>query len=146
MDLEALIAGKRVYLDTNIVIYLIEGHAPYRAALQLIDEAVAEGKVRLLTGEITLIEVLSGPLAANRMDIVARYRTFLENDAVIELIPTVRDVYLNAAVYRAAHGLETPDAIHVASAIAGNCDVFLTNDSRLRVPSALTRVLLGRVM
>jgi predicted nucleic acid-binding protein len=60
------------------------------------------------------------------------------------LIATTRDVYLSAAVYRAAHGLSSPDAIHVASAMIGQCDVFLTNDARLRVPRALQLVLLDR--
>jgi predicted nucleic acid-binding protein len=32
---------------------------------------------------------------------------------------------------RAKYGFKAPDAIHLAAAIEGNCDVFLTNDYAL---------------
>jgi predicted nucleic acid-binding protein len=34
------------------------------------------------------------------------------------------------------------DAIHVATALAASCDVFLTNDRRLKVPPDLSRHLI----
>lgn len=45
---------------------------------------------------------------------------------------------LNAAVFekatdlRARLNIRTPDALHLAAAIVGGCDVFLTNDEKLK--------------
>lgn len=33
---------------------------------------------------------------------------------------------------RARYGFRTPDAIHLAAAIVHDCDLFITNDYRLR--------------
>jgi predicted nucleic acid-binding protein len=39
---------------------------------------------------------------------------------------------------RARHAFRTPDAIHVAAALAGNCAIFLTNDYRLNRAVGIT--------
>ena len=48
-----------------------------------------------------------------------------------EHIPVSRQVIDRATQLRARYYLRTPDAIHLAAAIVGGCDVFLTNDYRL---------------
>ena len=42
-----------------------------------------------------------------------------------------REVIDRATELRARHGVRTPDALHLAAAVASGCDVFLTNDLRL---------------
>jgi predicted nucleic acid-binding protein len=46
-----------------------------------------------------------------------------------------------AADLRAHYNLRTPDALHVATALAVQCDAFLTNDAAIRRVTEL-RVLL----
>jgi predicted nucleic acid-binding protein len=57
-------------------------------------------------------------------------------------MPVERAILLRAARLRCELHLKLPDAIHVASAVAAGCDLFLSNDHRLRVPDgmALTRI------
>ncbi|MBL1131335.1 MAG: PIN domain-containing protein [Chloroflexi bacterium] len=42
-----------------------------------------------------------------------------------------RAIVDQATVLRAQYGFKTPDSIHLAAAIVGQCDLFLTNDGRL---------------
>ena len=37
--------------------------------------------------------------------------------------------------------MKTPDALHVASAIQNNAEIFLTNDAGIRTPASIRRVL-----
>lgn len=39
--------------------------------------------------------------------------------------------------------MKTPDALHVATAINQQCSIFLTNDSGIRVPTAMRPILLS---
>lgn len=41
-------------------------------------------------------------------------------------------MFRHAAAIRAKHNFRTPDALHLAAALAGACDMFLTNDAALK--------------
>jgi predicted nucleic acid-binding protein len=49
----------------------------------------------------------------------------------LELIPARRQVFLRAAQIRAATRLRAPDALHLAFASYGKCDVLLTGDAQM---------------
>ncbi|MDL2321475.1 PIN domain-containing protein [Desulfosarcina sp. OttesenSCG-928-B08] len=57
------------------------------------------------------------------------YRTFFAQ--YLPIIPVTTEIAEFAARLRANHGLRTPDAIQVATAILYQADFFLTNDARL---------------
>ncbi len=61
----------------------------------------------------------------------------------MRLVPTTREIYIRASLYRAEFNLKTPDAIHIASAVASNAEIFMTNDRKLRAPKGLQVVHLG---
>ena len=70
---------------------------------------------------------------------VADYEALLLSSEV-NLIPINPSILKNAATLRAQHNLKTPDAIHMASAVASGCAAFLTNDKLLKAPKEI-RVL-----
>lgn len=53
------------------------------------------------------------------------------------------DILIQAGILRGKTGMKTPDAIHVATAIASKCKIFLTNDRRIKMPKGLDKVLLS---
>jgi predicted nucleic acid-binding protein len=106
--------GPLTVLDTNIVIYLLEG----RLAQPITDSQVS-------VSIITEIELLSWPhLDANGEAVV---RDFLGSIVVIPLTTEVKE---EAIRLRRRHGLKIPDAIVAASAIVAQAKLF-TNDSRM---------------
>jgi uncharacterized protein len=57
-------------------------------------------------------------------------------------MPLPSSVYDRATLIRANHGFKTIDSLHLAAAIEGGCQAFLTNDMRLgRFPDLKVEVL-----
>ena len=141
MGLINQLEGQKVYLDTNIFIYILEGSKEYKDTLSGLLEAAGSGSVRCFSSELSFAEALVLPFKKGNSKHVEQYSQLLSDEIFVSLIPTVRDIYIKAALYRADLGLTLPDAIHVASALEAECDVFLTNDKGIKVPKHIT--LLG---
>ncbi len=124
--------GPRVYLDTNIIIYAVEGLPHYAAKVQPLLDAMDAGEVFAVSSELTLAEVLIEPLKAQNTAIQQTYRSFLTSTAVFEVVPVSRAILEEAAQWRATTKLKLPDAIHLATSLRNGCDSFLTNDDVFR--------------
>ncbi|MGB3402929.1 MAG: PIN domain-containing protein [Microcoleaceae cyanobacterium] len=135
---------KSVYLDTQIVIYTVEANPSYFLRLQPLWEKFQLGEIELVTSELTLMETLVLPIKRNNQTLVNDYRTLLESTE-IQLVPINREIIFNATELRAKTSLKTPDAIHAATAIHKNCDLFLTNDRAFDNLSILSTVILDDI-
>ncbi len=124
--------GRRVFLDTNIVIHIVEGMEPSAPVLRALLEAVDSGTLTVVLSELTLAECLIKPLADERADLAAIYEAFVSPGAGREVIPVTRAVLREAARVRATAGIKLPDAIQVAAAAIAACDAFLTRDAGIR--------------
>ena len=130
-----------IYLDSNIVIYLIEqpaGLGPLAAARIT---ALRDEGHRMAVSPLVRMECLVQPLASADFLAVRDYTDFLASAAValLELSPDVCDP---AAAIRARHGFRPLDALHLAAAVEGGCGLFLTNDARLAgFPDIVVEVL-----
>ena len=142
MERLTAILGKTVYLDTNIFIYAVEGYEPEAAFLHGLLAALEEGRFTAVTSELSLAEVLVKPFELGREDAVASYTELLTPSVRLTVPPVGRAILVEAARQRAALGMPMPDAIHVATALAAGCELFLTNDRRLRMPAGLAKELL----
>jgi len=139
--------GPRVYLDTNIVIYSVEGITPYGDILGQLLDAIDDGAIEAVTSELTLAEASVKPLAIGRPDLVTAYEQLVSSTGGRIVVPITRGVLRDAAEIRAASGLKLPDAIHLASARLSGCSTFLTNDTLVRATASPVviqlRTLLG---
>jgi predicted nucleic acid-binding protein len=133
-------ARSRFYVDTNVVIAIIELPNALSAAQSSFIEEVDRGRNKAITSELTLAECLVKPMADRNADVIAAYLTFLDGRSELPVLPVSRAILLEAARLRAETGVKLPDAIHLATAYAANCDVFLTSDRRVRVPANNIRV------
>ncbi len=136
------LSGRRVFLDTNIVVYTVEGFEPFAAVLRGLLEAMDARTITGVTSELTLAECLVKPLADGRADLAGAYEAFVSPGPSREIVPLTRAVLRDAARIRASTRLKLPDAIQVAAAGAGSCDVILTHDEVIR-KGGLPVILLG---
>jgi predicted nucleic acid-binding protein len=120
----------RVFFDTNLFIYLIEGHGERSLRVKNILERMSERRDELLTSTITLAEVLVKPLAAGDTAWAARYEKMLDTPGV-SVLPFDRACARVYARLRKDPSLKPPDAIQLACASNARCDLFITNDDRL---------------
>jgi len=120
----------RVYLDSCIVIYLHEGTADLQAAIR--DRLLPPSGNRpiLNVSDLTRLECRVRPLRQTDTSLLSEYDRFFSLPCISKL-PLSSRVYDLAAELRAQHRLRTPDALHLAAAIAGECEQFWTNDLRL---------------
>jgi predicted nucleic acid-binding protein len=119
----------RAYLDSCTVIYLIEGPESLSRSLRsALDPSKSSPKACI--SELTRLECRVGPIRQGNPDLLSEFDAFFGSREV-EIIPHDRDIFELATQIRATHGTKTPDALHLATAIAGQCAEFWTNDSRL---------------
>lgn len=113
-----------IYIDTNILIYLLEGHAHYgNQVAAVLDELTKQGHT-LATSVITVTEFLAGT-SSSRLETLQQVPRL---DFVI-LDETIAE---QAAVLRRKHpSLQIGDAIHIATALRGQATLFFTNDRPL---------------
>jgi predicted nucleic acid-binding protein len=132
----------RVYLDSNFFIRYVESED--ESLLDLLERGAAD-LLTLHTSELTLAEVLVDPIQSGDQSRAAMYGDLLTGDEWLEIVPVSREVLTRSAEVRATIGNKLPDAIHIATAIARACNVFLSSDKRLRLPEHITQVKLEDV-
>jgi predicted nucleic acid-binding protein len=130
--------GKTVALDTAPLIYFVEATPMFTERVQPFFEALARAEFKVLTSTLTITEALVKPVRHGQLDKIAVFKEILERH--IRVVPATTQIAELAARLRAAHNLQTPDAIQVATALDQKADFFLTNDvklSRLQQPQVL---------
>lgn len=133
-----------IYLDSNIVIYLIEQPAQFgpRASMRLAE--MTAGGDRIAVSDLTRLECRTHAIATGDHMTLAQYDVFF-NQAVAHVMALTAAVVDRATIIRAHYRFKTPDALHLAAAVEAGCQVFLTNDSRLSGFADLTIESLNRL-
>jgi predicted nucleic acid-binding protein len=119
--------GATVLIDTNPIIYLLEGN-PLAAPFRALFESVDNGRIRALVTPITVAEVVSGPLKARKEALAERYRRILTQSPGWSTRDIDADVAVLAARLRLRHRLKLPDAIQLAVALEEGCYAVVTHD------------------
>lgn len=121
----------RVFLDTNIFIYILEGVGPAAECATALVERLAARQDELVTSTLTLGEVLVRPIQNNNESLIQMYRQYLA-PPVLRILPFTEDCAVQFARIRAGdRAIRPPDAMQLACAAQARCDLFLTNDDRL---------------
>ena len=119
-----------IYLDSCLVIYLVENHPRWGAATASAIAQVEE--MRFGISSLVKCECLVGPMKRGDLVLESAYSLLFDQFAHL---PMPDPVYLQAVRLRAHFGLRTPDALHLACAQHHGCDVLWTNDDRLATAS-----------
>jgi predicted nucleic acid-binding protein len=138
------LVGTRVYLDTNVFVYAVEGYPQFTEEMRMLFRAIDQRQVEAVTSELTLAEVLVKPLADNNTMLCQLYETTLWTSRGLSVLPVTRAILRSAAQLRASANVRLPDAIHLATAAMTACDTFLTNDQQLQGRTAVKVVVIGR--
>ena len=127
---------KTIYLDSCIVIYVVEAHpqnaTKVAAALNALQAA------QICYSPLVRLECLVKPLQTQNQSLQNLYAQFW---ATQQNLSFVDEIFMRAAQLRADFpSVKTPDAIHLATALHYGCDEFWTNDDRLaKVAPALAK-------
>ncbi len=136
------LVGKTVALDAPAIIYYIEENPIFFPMVRPFFEAVRCGEISVVTSAITLTEVLVHPLQRGNTDLVVEFKKLFLSTRHFQTISVTPEIAEIAATIRADYGIRTPDALHAATALHCDADVFLTNDNQLTILSKPTIMLI----
>jgi len=113
----------RIFLDACIVIDLVEGKPEQQDKLK----PLIAGK-QVFGSELVRMESRLQALRDEREGLLTIYDSYFER---CEMIPFDRPLFDLASRLRIDHRIKTPDALHLAAALTGECEQFWTNDDHL---------------
>ena len=120
----------RVFWDTMLLIYLLEGNPAYRKRA---DELLARSRRRadsLFTSCLALGEVMAGVEKAQKTQAAEKLQDALRGMG-FTFLPFNEKAVSPFSKLRATTKLKAPDAIQLACAAAAGVDLYLTGDKQL---------------
>lgn len=126
----------RVYIDANVFILAYESLGIEAQFAFAILEAVEDGSIHGVSSELTLGEILPGPLNAGDDELADIYRTIIGDGPNMTVLPVTREILVSSAEVRVGRsGFKLQDAIHCVTAREAACDFLISDDKR--IPKAL---------
>jgi len=120
----------RIYWDSMLFIYLLEGHPTFSARAQhLLDRAYRRGD-SLYTSYLALGEIMAGAEKSLQPEKVQTMRQTL-NEMGFSYLPFGNGAVAPFSRLRAMQKLRIADSIHLACAASAGIDLFLTGDKQL---------------
>ena len=113
------------YLDACSLIYLTEGAAGWRSAVEARLRALP-ATAGLLTSRISRLECRSRPTRERDAALLALYDAAFARTRIVDVTAAIIE---RATELRARYGLRSPDAIHLGTAIDEGADVLNTGDA-----------------
>lgn len=124
-------AHRRVAVDANVLIYLLQADELRGERARAVIDAVEQGPLSGVLATVGGLEVLTGPAKAR--DQAGFERTAEEVRSLpLQLVGLSMSIAEDAAWLRGSDGLRMADAIHVATARAGGATALITNDRGIR--------------
>lgn len=121
----------RIFWDTNLFVYLLEGNSQFSPATrQLRKKMLARGD-QLLTSALTLGELLVKPMERGDSGLCKAYETAIMQTASV-LVFDSKTAWRYSVIRSSDRFVQPPDAIQLACAASAGVDLFVTNDHRLQ--------------
>ncbi|MDD2401754.1 MAG: PIN domain-containing protein [Clostridia bacterium] len=119
---------KKIMIDTNVVIYFLEGSEEWgdfsKEVFSIIEKGVVEGFISV----ITVAEVLVKPMKQHNNMLINKITRFLETFPNLHVVDLEKSIAMEAAKIRGRTGLKMPDALIVSSAKVLGCVVVGTDN------------------
>jgi predicted nucleic acid-binding protein len=115
-----------------LFIYHFENHEQLGPPAAAVLRGAEDGQHRLVTSELTLLEILVIPKRLGLQALCQKYRELLDSFPNLSLHPIDREILETASDLRARYGLRTPDALQIATSIQSKAEGFISHDQRLK--------------
>ena len=136
--------NKRVYVDSNVLIYAVEGVPETAGPAKRLIQFFRASKGLMFTSEIALAEVLAPSKRRGAWPLQTRRRVYFDLliwSGAVSLLPVTRDILIQTSDLRKMTKLKLPDAIHLMSAIRSNCRFLVTGDADFKkLPQGIKQV------
>jgi predicted nucleic acid-binding protein len=134
-----------VALDSNVIIYLLEGSGPLADTAEALLDGIESGAAAGVLASVALTEILTRPASLGDGVLFQRYADELlaiPNLRVVSLDP---EAAIDAAWGRSGQR-DLGDAIHIATARRAGATCLITNDARVRGRAGVEVVRLSSIV
>jgi len=121
---------RRIFWDSMLLIYLLEGNPTYSKRVQDLLKSAYEREDRLFTSYLGLAEVMAGAAKSASPFTGDEIKAKL-NDAGFSYLPFGEAAVNPFARLRSISKVKSADAMNLACAASGQMDLFLTGDQQL---------------
>jgi uncharacterized protein len=125
------------YLDTNIIIYAVEGQPPFQLRARNHIAALEAAGHCFVVGDLTWTECLVFPYRNRDGQMMLDYQQFFLGPHITTVSPKAA-ISQRAALIRGTYRFGLADSVHLATAVEHRLDRFLTNDNRLAAFTDIT--------
>ena len=124
--------AKKVFIDTNPIIYLVSQQEPfYSKVVKFMSDCIADD-AEFYTSTITDVEFLVKPFEDDDEKQIENYRNLLTSLEFLKCFINEQVGERAARIKAKYHDIKLGDALQLAASIDCNCDIFLTNDKQLK--------------
>ncbi len=128
--LNSAVAGHKILIDSNIIIYLTDSIQPYAPLAEGLFETVEAGDVEAVISILSIGEVMQGPSKRSDNSMAMEVKDYLVNFPNChcqEITMNVLEIVGNDKRIDWS-GLRTVDSLIIASGIVNGVDLFVSND------------------
>jgi predicted nucleic acid-binding protein len=133
-ELGAAVKGKKILIDSNMIIYLTDSVQPYEPLARALFQIVEAGHAKAVFSVLSIAEVMQGPLRKGFNGHAMDVRDYLTNfpnsrcqQVTIEVLNKVGDdSRVNWQVLR------TIDGLIIASGLINHVDLIVSNDKHFK--------------
>lgn len=124
----------KIGLDTNILIYFLEGTEPYASKVENVLNSFMKRENEGIISTINVAEVLTGFYIASEEERATKAKKLLKDFTLngFEIVPVTLEIADLAANLRAKRGGKLPDALIVATAINQAANFIYSQDENLQ--------------
>lgn len=126
---EELASGlHRVGLDSNVLVYYLNGMEPYAPLVRHLLRRLSTGDLIAVVSSLVMVELLAKPLHQGDQNAVHAVEALMEETPGVLLYPVDNVIARSAAAISARTRLTLADAVIAATAIEHRCDALISND------------------
>jgi len=132
--LKKTLSGKRVLVDSNIIIYLTDAVQPFAQTSRLIFQLIEKGDLLAVFSILSIAEVMQGPLRRGLVQNAMEAKTYLLNFPNSTCQPVTTEVIEKIGRDQRIEWkkLRTIDALIIASGLVNDVDLIVSNDAHFQ--------------
>lgn len=121
-----------VYVDAGVVALHLTGDPTYLPLTRVLLGGLRDREFTGFTSAITIYQLLVQPYRSGQEELAARVERLVATLPGLEMVPVSATIARQAAQVKAQIGGGLPRAIQIATALAGDSELYVTQRSTLR--------------
>lgn len=135
-------AGRRTYIDTNILIYFFNQEPRYFHLVSQFLDLCANNEIFGIVSELVIAEIMVQPYRDRNIEAITQIKAFFGQKDFLQVSKHQDGFISESAMLAGERGMKLIDAMHFQTALANRCDFFITHDGNFKSTNSMEVVQL----